>query len=47
MSARLGADVTYREYPITHSISEAELADIAAWLTERLNGGIRGQGIRD
>jgi phospholipase/carboxylesterase len=34
---RLGVAVTYREYPIAHSISETELADIADWLTERLD----------
>lgn len=33
----LGAAVTYREYPIPHTIGEAELADIATWLTARLD----------
>ena len=28
----LGADVTYREYPISHQISTDELGDIRAWL---------------
>jgi phospholipase/carboxylesterase len=28
----LGADLTYREYPIGHQISAAELVDIQAWL---------------
>jgi phospholipase/carboxylesterase len=32
-----GATVTYREYPIPHTIGETELADIAAWLTARLD----------
>lgn len=35
---RIGADVTYREYPIAHQIGDAELRDVAAWLTERLDG---------
>jgi phospholipase/carboxylesterase len=34
---RLGADVTYREYPIEHSISLDELADVAAWLAAQLD----------
>ena len=29
-------DLTYREYPIGHGISEAEVADVAAWLTAHL-----------
>jgi phospholipase/carboxylesterase len=33
----LGADVTYREYPIVHTISQPEVADIAAWLAARLD----------
>jgi phospholipase/carboxylesterase len=42
---QLGAALTYREYPIPHTISEPELADIAAWLATRLQGSrIRGQG---
>lgn len=35
----IGADVTYREYPMEHSVGEAELRDIAAWLTGRLDAG--------
>ncbi|MCC6627119.1 MAG: hypothetical protein IT340_06915 [Chloroflexi bacterium] len=33
----LGAAVTYREYPIPHTIGETELADIAAWLAAQLD----------
>lgn len=33
---RIGANLTYREYPIEHRISELELDDIAAWLSSRL-----------
>jgi phospholipase/carboxylesterase len=43
--ARLGADVTYREYPISHVITPDELTDIAAWLTARIQDlGVRIQG---
>jgi phospholipase/carboxylesterase len=31
-----GADLTYREYPMAHQITEAELADVNAWLADRL-----------
>lgn len=31
------ADVTYREYPVAHGITDAELRDVAAWLTARLD----------
>ncbi len=34
-----GTDLTYREYPMAHQIVEAELADINAWLAERLPAG--------
>jgi phospholipase/carboxylesterase len=30
------ADVTYREYPIAHQVSEESLGDLAGWLTQRL-----------
>lgn len=33
---RVGADLTYREYPTDHRIVEPELAEIAAWLTARM-----------
>ena len=33
---RLGADVTYREYRIGHSIGPEELVELAAWLGDRL-----------
>jgi phospholipase/carboxylesterase len=29
-------DLTYREYPVGHGISDAEMQDIAAWLTRHL-----------
>ncbi len=32
---RSGAAITFRDYPIGHSISERELSDIAAWFAER------------
>ena len=31
-------DLTYREYPIGHGISDAEMTDVAAWLTAHLGG---------
>ncbi|HVB09344.1 MAG TPA: phospholipase [Bacillota bacterium] len=31
-----GADLTYREYPMAHQISDTELGDLTAWLAERL-----------
>lgn len=30
------ADLTYREYPVGHGVSEAEMRDVAAWLTAHL-----------
>lgn len=33
---RIAANLTYREYPIEHRISEPELDDIAAWLSSRI-----------
>jgi phospholipase/carboxylesterase len=33
---RVGAQLTYREYPIPHAIGPQELADAAAWLSTRL-----------
>lgn len=30
------ADLVYKEYPIPHTMSEASLADLTAWLKERL-----------
>jgi len=32
-----GADLTYREYPIGHTVSEESISDIAWWLTENLD----------
>jgi phospholipase/carboxylesterase len=32
-----GADLTYHEYPIPHAINDAELADVARWLTQRVD----------
>ncbi|MGK3992292.1 alpha/beta hydrolase [Sorangium sp. So ce1024] len=34
---RLGAEVTYREYPIGHEITPEALSDVSAWLTGRLD----------
>jgi phospholipase/carboxylesterase len=34
---KLPVDLTYREYPIGHHVSEESLADVTAWLTARLN----------
>ncbi|HET6781639.1 MAG TPA: carboxylesterase, partial [bacterium] len=34
---RLPVALTYREYPIGHHVAEESLADITAWLAERLN----------
>jgi len=34
---RLPVDLTYREYPIGHQVSQQSLADITEWLTERLD----------
>ncbi len=31
-----GADLTYREYPVAHGISDREATDAAEWLAERL-----------
>jgi phospholipase/carboxylesterase len=33
---RIGAQLTYREYPIPHSIGPQELADVGDWLAARL-----------
>ncbi|HEY4612500.1 MAG TPA: alpha/beta fold hydrolase, partial [Bacteroidota bacterium] len=32
------ADVTYREYPIMHQVSEDSLTDLSGWLKQRLEG---------
>ena len=40
---RVGADLTYREYPLPHIIGEEELAEVAAWLTARLDGPARSE----
>ncbi|XYI03754.1 alpha/beta hydrolase [Sorangium sp. So ce1128] len=34
---RLGAAVTYREYPIGHEITPEALSDVSAWLTDRID----------
>jgi phospholipase/carboxylesterase len=33
-----GVDLTYREYPVEHTLSEEEWADVRAWLASRLQG---------
>jgi phospholipase/carboxylesterase len=40
---RLPVALTYREYPMGHTISDQSLADSAAWLTERLDEPPRAQ----
>ena len=35
----LGCPVDYREYPIGHTVSDAEIRDLAAWLTPRVTDG--------
>jgi phospholipase/carboxylesterase len=35
--SQTAADVTYREYPIPHTISEDSLADLSAWLQKKLD----------
>lgn len=40
---RLPVALTYREYPIGHQISDQSLADIAGWLTQRLDEPPRPQ----
>ncbi|HEX9370208.1 MAG TPA: phospholipase, partial [Roseiflexaceae bacterium] len=32
----LPVELTYREYPMGHEVSAQSLADVSAWLTERL-----------
>ena len=34
---KTAADVTYKEYPIPHSISEESLADLSLWLQKKLD----------
>ena len=35
--AALPVDLTYHEYPMAHQVGDASLADVAAWLTARLD----------
>lgn len=35
--SKTGADLTYKEYPIQHTISEESLTDLAQWLQKRLD----------
>jgi phospholipase/carboxylesterase len=35
--SQTGADLTYKEYPIAHTISEESLADVSFWLQKRLD----------
>jgi phospholipase/carboxylesterase len=37
-------DLTYREFPVGHGISDEELRVVAAWLGERLDGAQVGSG---
>jgi phospholipase/carboxylesterase len=41
--AELPVELTYREYPMAHEISAQSLADVTAWLTERLDEKLRVQ----
>jgi phospholipase/carboxylesterase len=36
--SRLPVALSYREYDMAHEVSVQSIADIAAWLTERLDG---------
>lgn len=36
---RLPVDLTYREYPMAHQVSEESLRDITQWLTHQLDAG--------
>jgi phospholipase/carboxylesterase len=35
--SKTGADLTYKEYPIAHTISEESLADLSLWLQKKLD----------
>ena len=35
--SKTGADLTYKEYPIQHTISEESLADLSQWLQKKLD----------
>jgi phospholipase/carboxylesterase len=37
--AGLGCPVEYCEYPIGHTVSDAEIRDLAGWLARRLADG--------
>ena len=37
--AGLGCPVEYREYPIAHTVSDAEIRDVGAWLARRIGDG--------
>ena len=37
--SRVGAHLTYHEYPITHYVDTDELEDVSAWLGARVGGG--------
>ncbi len=41
---QVGADLTYREYPIAHYLDPSELQDVATWLEDRLTGQPAVQG---
>ena len=40
---QLGAEVTYREYPMGHMVIPAEIADARAWLSNVLARGVGGE----
>jgi phospholipase/carboxylesterase len=41
---RAGYDLTWREYPMAHAVCPEEIADIGAWLGERLKKGSARKG---
>ena len=44
MLLKAEADLTYREYPIAHSMSEESIDDVSRWLRQRLEPGGRESG---
>ena len=37
--AALGCPVEYHEFPIGHTVADAEIRDLAAWLAQHVAGG--------
>lgn len=40
------ADLTYREYPMGHQVSEESLRDLSVWLQDKLDGSLKKQVAR-